>query len=172
MLQNPDPSLINAELAPTTPEARNWSVVNMASLWIGMVVCVPTYMLAGGLIDLGMNWVQAVGTVLLGNIIVLIPMILNGHAGTKLGVPFPVLSRASFGIRGANIPSVLRGLVACGWFGIQTAIGGAAIYQLVGALRGQPLGGEDIAWLGLNGGELVCFLVFWALQVVIIHRGI
>ncbi len=172
MLKNPDPSLINAELAPTTAEERNWSVLNMASLWIGMVVCVPTYMLAGGLIALGMNWWQAVGTVLLGNLIVLIPMILNGHAGTKLGVPFPVLSRASFGILGANIPSILRGLVACGWFGIQTAIGGAAIYQLVGAIRGEPLGGEVIGWLGLNGPQLVCFAVFLVLQLVIIYRGI
>ena len=172
MLKNPDPSLINAELAPTTAEERSWSVLNMASLWIGMVVCVPTYMLAGGLIALGMNWWQAVGTVLLGNLIVLIPMILNGHAGTKLGVPFPVLSRASFGILGANIPSILRGLVACGWFGIQTAIGGAAIYQLVGAIRGEPLGGEVIGWLGLNGPQLVCFAVFLVLQLVIIYRGI
>ncbi|MFT5829676.1 MAG: NCS1 family nucleobase:cation symporter-1 [Bacteroidia bacterium] len=172
MLNNPDPTLINDDLAPTSPENRNWSVLHMASLWIGMVVCVPTYMLAGGLIALGMNWWQAVGTVLLGNVVVLVPMILNGHAGTKLGVPFPVLSRASFGIRGANIPSVLRGLVACGWFGIQTAIGGSAIYQLAGALMGEPLGGADIAWLHLNPSELVCFLAFLGFQLVIIYRGI
>lgn len=172
MLNHPDPSLINDDLAPTTPEGRNWSVHHMASLWIGMVVCVPTYMLAGGLIELGMNWWQAVGTVLLGNVIVLVPMILNGHAGTKLGVPFPVLSRASFGIRGANIPSILRGLVACGWFGIQTAIGGSAIYQLIGALRGEPLGGEDLPVLGLSAAELGCFLAFLLLQLVVIHRGI
>ncbi|MDG1499659.1 MAG: NCS1 family nucleobase:cation symporter-1 [Planctomycetota bacterium] len=172
MLNNPDPTLINDDLAPTSPESRNWSVLHMASLWIGMVVCVPTYMLAGGLIALGMNWWQAVGTVLLGNVIVLVPMILNGHAGTKLGVPFPVLSRASFGIRGANVPSILRGLVACGWFGIQTAIGGSAIYQLVDALTSEPLGAEDIAWLHLNPSELVCFLVFLGLQLVIIYRGI
>lgn len=123
MLKNPDPSLINDDLAPTTPEDRTWKVHHMASLWIGMVVCVPTYMLAGGLIDLGMNWWQATCTVLLGNLIVLVPMLLNGHAGTKYGVPFPVLSRASFGIVGAHVPSVLGGLVACGWFGIQTWIG-------------------------------------------------
>jgi len=168
----PDPSLINADLAPTTPDGRNWSVHHMASLWIGMVVCVPTYMLAGGLIEQGMNWWQAVGTVLLGNLIVLVPMILNGHAGTKLGVPFPVLSRASFGIGGAHVPSILRGLVACGWFGIQTAIGGSAIYQLVGALRGEPLAGEDLPVLGLNPAELGCFLLFLFLQLVVIYRGI
>ncbi len=172
MLQNPDPALINEDLAPTTAETRNWRVHHMASLWIGMVVCVPTYMLAGGLIQLGMNWWQAVGTVLLGNVIVLVPMILNGHAGTKLGVPFPVLSRASFGIRGANVPSILRGLVACGWFGIQTAIGGAAIFQLIGALRGEPLGGEDLPVLGLSLAELACFLGFLSLQLVVIYRGI
>jgi NCS1 family nucleobase:cation symporter-1 len=168
----PDPSLINDDLAPTSPEARNWSVLHMASLWIGMVVCVPTYMLAGGMIDLGMNWWQAVGTVLLGNLIVLFPMILNGHAGTKLGVPFPVLSRASFGVTGAHIPSVLRGLVACGWFGIQTAIGGAAIYQLSGVLRAEPYTGADLPIVGLNLLELACVLVFWLLQVAIIWRGI
>ncbi len=172
MLNNPDPSLINDDLAPTAPEARTWSVLHMASLWIGMVVCVPTYMLAGGMIELGMNWWQAVGTVLLGNVIVLIPMILNGHAGTKLGVPFPVLSRASFGINGAHIPSILRGLVACGWFGIQTAIGGAAIYQLLGALRGEPFSGEELAVIGLNPIELACVLAFWLLQLVILYRGI
>lgn len=172
MLNNPDPSLINDDLAPTTAAGRNWSVLHMASLWIGMVVCVPTYMLAGGLIELGMNWWQAVGTVLLGNVIVLVPMILNGHAGTKLGVPFPVLSRASFGISGAHIPSVLRGLVACGWFGIQTAIGGSAIFQLVGVLRGEPLGGADLPILGLSLAELVCFGVFLAMQLVVIYRGI
>ncbi|HIG10793.1 MAG: NCS1 family nucleobase:cation symporter-1 [bacterium] len=168
----PDPSLINADLAPTPPEGRNWTVLHMASLWVGMVVCVPTYLLAGGLIELGMSWWQAVGTVLLGNLIVLIPMILNGHAGCKLGVPFPVLSRASFGISGANIPAVLRGLVACGWFGIQTAIGGAAIFQLAGVVRPELLEGADLAVLGLSRTELVCFLVFLGLQLVIIWRGI
>ncbi|MEQ8765273.1 MAG: NCS1 family nucleobase:cation symporter-1 [Planctomycetota bacterium] len=172
MLQNPDPSLINDDLAPTSPEGRTWSVFNMAALWIGMVVCVPTYMLAGGLIDLGMNWWQAVGTVLLGNVIVLIPMVLNGHAGTKYGIPFPVLSRASFGILGANIPSLLRGLVACGWFGIQTWIGGSAIYQLINALSDGALSGDDLAVLGINLGELVCFLAFWALQMIVIIRGL
>jgi len=172
MLTNPDPSLINDDLAPTPPEGRTWRVHHMASLWIGMVVCVPTYMLAGGLIDLGMNWWQAVCTVLLGNAIVLVPMILNGHAGTKYGVPFPVLSRASFGIRGAHIPSILRALVACGWFGIQTWIGGSAIYQLVNALGSDVLIGEDLGWLGASAGELVCFGAFWALQVMVLLRGI
>jgi nucleobase:cation symporter-1, NCS1 family len=181
-LQNPDPSLINEDIAPTPPEGRTWSVMNMASLWVGMVVCVPTYMLAGGLIEMGMSWWEAVGTVMLGNVIVLIPMILNGHPGTKYGVPFPVLSRASFGIRGANIPSILRGLVACGWFGIQTWIGGSAIYQLINALMGGSMATcaegvttgcyNDLPVLGINGPELICFLLFWALQVVIIYRGI
>ena len=172
MLTNPDPSLINDDIAPTPKEGRTWSVVNMAALWIGMVVCVPTYMLAGGLVQIGMNWWQAVLTVSLGNIIVLIPMILNGHPGTKYGIPFPVLSRASFGIYGANIAAVLRGLVGCGWFGIQTWIGGAAIYQLLNALWGPGLGGEVIPFLGINGLQVTCFMIFWTLQVVIIWRGI
>jgi nucleobase:cation symporter-1, NCS1 family len=172
MLKNPDPSLINADLAPTPPEGRTWRVHHMASLWIGMVVCVPTYMLAGGLIELGMNWWQAVMTVMLGNLIVLFPMVLNGHAGTKYGVPFPVLSRASFGITGAHVPSVLRGLVACGWFGVQTWVGGSAIYQLVGFVNGDLVGGDDIGWLGINAAELICYLAFWALQVAVLWKGI
>ena len=172
MLKNPDPTLINDDIAPTTEEEKNWSVFNMASLWIGMVVCVPTYMLAGGLVDMGMNWWQAVMTVMLGNVIVLVPMILNGHPGTKYGVPFPVISRASFGILGANIPSVLRGLVACGWFGIQTWIGGSAIYQLLNALSSGWLIGSDLPILGINTAELLCFLAFWFIQIVIIYRGI
>ncbi len=172
MLENPDPSLINDDIGPTSQDERKWSVLNMASLWIGMVVCVPTYMLAGGLVEQGMNWWQAVLTVCLGNIIVLVPMILNGHPGTKYGVPFPVLSRASFGIHGANVAAVLRGLVACGWFGIQTWIGGAAIYQLLGAIFGHGVGGEPLPVLGINGLQLGCFLIFWGVQVFIIWRGI
>jgi NCS1 family nucleobase:cation symporter-1 len=168
----PDPRLTNADLAPTPAESRTWSVWNMAALWIGMVVCVPTYMLAGGLVDLGMSWWQAVGTVCLGNLVVLVPMVLNGHPGTKYGIPFPVLARASFGVVGANLPALLRGLVACGWFGIQTWIGGAAIYGLLATLVGRPFGGADLPVLGINGGELVCFLLFWLLQVALFWRGI
>ena len=172
MAPKPDPSLINEDLAPVPASQRTWGVWNMTALWIGMVVCVPTYMLAGGLIDLGMNWWQAVLTVGLGNLIVLFPMILTGHAGAKYGVPFPVLARASFGVLGANIPAILRGLVACGWFGIQTWIGGSAIYRLSNALAGRDLGGADLPVLGINGAEVAGLLIFWALQLVIIWRGI
>ena len=133
----------------------------MASLWIGMVVCVPTYMLAGGLIELGMSAWQALFTITVGNAIVLVPMILNGHGGTKYGVPFPVLARASFGILGANIPALLRGVVACGWFGIQTWIGGSAIYQLINVASGDALVGEALPVLGINAGEFGCFLLFF-----------
>lgn len=167
-----DPSLINSDLAPTPPEGRTWSTFDMAALWIGMVVCVPTYMLAGGLIDLGMSWWQAIVTIGLGNLVVLVPMVLTGHAGTRYGIPFPVLARASFGIRGAHVASVLRALVACGWFGIQTWIGGSAIYQLLGALRGRPLGGEPLPVLGISLAEWLCFLAFWALQVLLLWKGI
>ena len=170
--QSPDPSLINDDLTPTPASGRTWSVMNMAALWIGMVVCVPTYMLAGGLVQVGMNWWQAVLTICLGNLIVLVPMLLNGHPGTKYGIPFPVLSRASFGIYGANIAAVMRGLVACGWFGIQTWIGGAAIYQLLNVWLGTGIGGGDLPFLGINILQLGCFLLFWLLQVVIIWRGI
>ena len=168
----PDPDLINPDLAPTPAAGRTWSTFNLAALWIGMVVCVPTYMLAGGLIELGMSWWEAIATIGLGNLVVLVPMILIGDPGTRYGIPFPVLARASFGIRGAHVPAVLRGLVACGWFGIQTWIGGSAIHRLLGALSGRELGGADLPVLGINIAELLCFLAFWVLQVVILWRGI
>jgi nucleobase:cation symporter-1, NCS1 family len=170
--QNPDAALINDDIRPTSASQRHWSVMNMASLWIGMVVCVPTYTLAGGLVSEGMNWWQAVLTIMLGNVIVLVPMVLNGHAGTKYGVPFPVLARASFGIQGAHVPSLLRALVACGWFGIQTWFGGFAIYQLVNALTGNLLDGADLPLLGINGGEFGCFVLFWVMQIAIIYKGV
>ncbi len=171
-VRNPDPHLINDDIRPATEAERHWSVLNMASLWIGMVVCVPTYTLAASLVQQGMNWWQAVLTILIGNVIVLVPMILNGHPGTKYGVPFPVLARASFGIQGAHIPSLLRALVACGWFGIQTWFGGFAIYQLLNTLLGDALMGSDLPFLGINPGELGCFLLFWAIQVYVIFKGV
>jgi len=137
---------------------------NYASLWVAMSVCIPTYMLASGLIAGGMSWWEAIGTILLGNLIVLVPMLLNAHAGAKYGIPFPVFVRASFGVRGANIPAVLRALVACGWFGIQTWIGGQAICSML-----------RIFWPGaahLPGGVWLCFFAFWALNMVVIWRGI
>ncbi len=167
----PDPSLTNADLAPTTIDQRTWTAFDLGALWIGMVACVPTYMLAGGLVDLGMSWWQAVLTVALGNILVLVPMVLTGHAGAKYGIPFPVLARASFGVRGANIPSLLRGLVAAGWFGIQTWIGGSAIFQLLAKLGLFALDAPDLPILGIQPAELVCFLLFWCLQVAIVWRG-
>ena len=171
-LRDPDPSLVNDDIRPVTLAERRWSVLNMAALWVGMVVCVPTYMLAAGLIDQGMSWSQAVLTVMLGNVIVLVPMVLNGHPGTKYGVPFPVLARASFGIHGAHIPALLRALVACGWFGIQTWVGGAAIYQLVNALASGGLVSEPLPVLGINPAQALSFLAFWALQLAIFHRGV
>ena len=125
--------LWNRDLAPTTIRERTWSTWNIAALWIGMSVVITTYTLAGGFIEAGMNWWEAMITILLGNTIVLIPMMLNAHAGTKYGVSFPVLCRASFGVRGANIPAILRALVACGWFGIQTWIGALALNALIAA---------------------------------------
>ena len=167
-----DPTLINDDIRPVPLAERKWSVLNMASLWVGMVVCVPTYMLAAGLIEQGMSWKQAVATVMLGNIIVLVPMILNGHPGTKYGIPFPVLARASFGIHGAHIPSLLRALVACGWFGIQTWVGGSAIYQLLNVLASGSLATDPLPILGINLAQTLCFLLFWAIQVGIIYKGV
>ena len=126
--------LWNADIAPTSLSQRTWNVWHIAALWVGMSVCITTYTLASSLISQGMSVWQAIGTIALGNLIVLVPMILNAHAGTKYGIPFPVLARASFGVFGANIPAMLRAFVACGWFGIQTWIGGSAIYELLRAI--------------------------------------
>ncbi len=156
-------SLINADLAPTKVSQRTWSTYNIAALWIGMCVCIPTYMLAAGLIAGGMNWWQALLTITLGNAIVLVPMILNAHAGTKYGIPFPVLVRAPFGTIGANIPSILRALVACGWFGIQTWIGGQAFNSMIVLLL--P------GWALFEWGPAISFMAFWGMNVYFIVRG-
>ena len=124
-----DSALYNEDLAPTTPAQRKWSVWSIAALWVSMSACIPTYLLASGLVQKGMNWWQAVLTIFAGNAVVLVPMVLNGFAGTKYGIPFPVYCRSAFGTRGANFPAMLRALIACGWFGIQCWIGGSAIYS-------------------------------------------
>ncbi len=155
--------LWNADLAPTTPATRTWNTYHIAALWIGMSVVITTYTLASGLMSQGMNWWQAMGTILLANVIVLIPMILNAHAGTKYGVSFPVLCRASFGVRGANIPALLRAVVACGWFGIQTWIGALALDALVNAVWS--------GWSGVSSHTAIAFATFWGIQVAIILKG-
>lgn len=164
-------SLWNEDLAPTTIETRTWDWKSYAALWVAMVVCVPTYMLAGGLVSEGMSWWQAVLTVLLGNIIVLVPMILIGNAGAKHGVPFPVLLRSSFGTKGARIPAIARGLVACGWFGINTWVGGSAIYVIVNALTGDAIVGSPLPFLGIDLGQFLCFIGFWAMHLYFIKNG-
>lgn len=158
-----DSPLINDDIAPTKISQRHWSTYNIAALWIGMCVCIPTYMLASGLIAGGMNWWQAILTIALGNIIVVFPMILNAHAGTKYGIPFPVLARASFGTLGSNVPALLRALVACGWFGIQTWIGGQAFNSLIVLLLPQ--------WAIFSWGPWVGFGLFWLMNVYFIVKG-
>ena len=162
----------NADMAPVPFTARKWGTKDIAALWVSMSACIPTYMLASSLIAEGMNWWQAVVTITLGNMIVLVPMILNAHAGTKYGIPFPVYCRASFGLRGANIPAMLRALVACGWFGIQTWIGGAAIYKIGSIFVDSWANLPKLSGLGINAAELACFLGFWAINMAVIWRGI
>src|SRR6187401_2863216 len=164
-------ALINDDLAPIPQEKRTWGTWNYAALWISMSLCIPTYMLASSLIEGGMNWWQAILTIFAGNTIVLIPMILNGHAGAKYGIPFPVFARASFGTKGANIPAMLRAIVACGWFGIQTWIGGAAIYNIVRAWNpGMPE--IDHSSLFPQMVPMICFLLFWLLNMFIVYLGV
>ncbi len=159
-----DTSLYNSDLAPVPLEKRTWTTYNYASLWVAMSVCIPTYMLASGLIAGGMSWKQAIGTILLGNLIVLIPMVLNAHAGAKYGIPFPVYVRASFGVRGANVPAILRALVACGWFGIQSWIGGHAIYSMLVVLWPSVATYSAAIW--------ICFFSFWLLNMLVVWLGI
>ena len=159
-----DTRLYNEDLAPTTPAQRTWGTYNYIALWFSMSMEVTTYMLASSLIAGGMNWYEAVGTILLGNLIVLIPMLLNAHAGAKYGIPFPVFVRASFGTRGANIPAVLRAIVACGWFGIQSWIGGQSISAMVNVLWPSTLGMPSVIW--------ICFLGFWLLNMYVVWRGV
>jgi nucleobase:cation symporter-1, NCS1 family len=156
--------LWNPDLAPTRLAQRTWSTYHIAALWIGMSVVITTYTLASGLMQQGMNWWQALVTILLGNALVLVPMILNAHAGTKYGVSFPVLCRASFGVKGANIPAILRAIVACGWFGIQTWIGALALQALIVAVW--P------GWSDIPGSIWIAFAIFWLAQVAIIIRGL
>ena len=171
-MKNSSASLTNADLAPVPVERRNWRVGSFAALWISMSACIPTYMLASSLIGGGMNWWQAVLTIFLGNLIVLVPMILNAHAGTKYGIPFPVFCRASFGVFGANIPAVLRALVACGWFGIQTWIGGEAIHKILAIFFPVLTGSAVIPALGISGIQLACFLFFWGINMWVVYKGI
>jgi nucleobase:cation symporter-1, NCS1 family len=163
--------LYNDDLAPTTAADRTWDWKSYAALWVAMVVCVPTYMLAGGLVSEGMNWWQAVITVLLGNMIVLVPMMLIGHAGAKHGIPFPVLLRSGFGTKGARIPALARGLVACGWFGINTWVGGSAIYVIINALTSNAIVGTDLPFFGIDTGQFASFLGFWAMHLYFIKHG-
>lgn len=162
---------VNHDLFPSRLRDRKWGMRDIAALWISMSACVPTYMLASSLIAEGMNWWQAVLTIFLGNVIVLLPMVLNAHAGTKYGIPFPVYCRPSFGILGANVPALLRALVACGWFGIQTWIGGWAIYSIL-ALFFPSWDTMPKDLLGISVPQLVCFLLFFGVNMFVIYRGI
>jgi NCS1 family nucleobase:cation symporter-1 len=162
--------LYSPDLAPIPVAERTWTTYNYAALWISMAHCIPTYMMSSALISAGMNWWQALITILLGNLIVLIPILLNSHPGTKYGIPFPVFARASYGTYGSNLPALMRAIVACGWFGIQAWIGGQALYiffteiipgwsGLLGTFGGHPI------------TEWISFFIFWALNIYIIYRG-
>jgi nucleobase:cation symporter-1, NCS1 family len=175
----PDPALSNADLAPTTIAQRTWTTYHVASLWVGLSVCIPTYMLAAGLVGAGMNWKQAILTIMVGNLIVCVPMVLVAHAGTRYGIPFPVLARSSFGIFGSNVPALMRSVVACGWFGIQTWIGGQAIYTMLqvvipsweppfGAALGFVVFGLWNMYIAVRGSNAIKALEAWAAPFLIV----
>src|SRR5580658_8498599 len=164
--------LENEDLAPVPQSGRTWRVGSYAALWISMSACVPTYMLASSLIAGGMNWWEAVLTIFLGNAIVLIPILLNAHAGTRYGIPFPVFCRASFGTRGANLPALMRALVACGWFGIQSWIGGDAIHRILLVFAPSLAAGAALPVLGISFSQFACFLFFWGINMLVVYKGI
>lgn len=164
-IEGRDPSLYNQDLAPVPASGRTWNRWHFAALWVGMVVCVPSYAIAAGMVGQGLNWWQACLLVLLGNGIVLVPIVLNAHAGTKYGIPAPVFARAAFGVFGAHVPAMLRAIVACGWFGIQTWLGGVSLYALWTVMTG----GTPAETIGV--GHFVGFAVFWAINVYFIVRG-
>ena len=164
--------IFNHDLAPTRVKQRTWTTYTFAALWISMAHCIPTYNLAAGLIALGMNWWQALTTILVGNVIVLVPILANSHPGTKYGIPFPVFARAAYGTYGANVPAVMRALVACGWFGINAWIGGQALQTFFRALWS---GWPTVLGSATPGGHLITewisFLLFWAINIAIVVRG-
>lgn len=166
-----DESLWNEDLAPSTPAQRNWSWKSFAALWVGMVACIPTYMLASGLIETGFSPAQAIALVFAGNVIVLIPMLLVGAMGTAYGIPFPVLLRSSFGPRGAQAAALARALVACGWFGINSWIGGSAIYAGLNIVSNNLYATPPLPVLGINTAQFFCFLLFWGTHFYFIKHG-
>src|SRR3569623_1195434 len=172
MTETPDNTLWNPDLAPTGPEQRTWLWYHYAALWIGMIVAVPAWMLAAGLVEQGMSAGQAALTVLLGNLIVLVPMLLIGHAGAKHGIPYAVLARASFGSTGARLAAIARALVACGWFGIQTWIGGEALLTLLGIFLHADLKGTPLPLLDIGIGLLLAFAAFWGMQLFFVRKGL
>ena len=155
----------NPDIAPTQVHERTWNKWHITALWVGMSICVPTYTLGGVLTAyFGLSVGEALLAILLANIVVLIPLTLNAFAGTKYGIPFPVLLRSSFGILGSNVPCLIRALVACGWFGIQTLFGGLAIHLFLGSVFE--------GWKSLGGtGEVIGFMIFWALNLWVVLRG-
>lgn len=164
--------LYNEDLAPVPVEKRNWTTYNYAALWISMAHCIPTYMMASSLTSVGMNWWQALLTILLGNIIVLAPILLNSHPGTKYGIPFPVFARAAYGTFGSNVPAIMRAIVACGWFGIQAWIGGQAIHIFLNSLMpgwNIALGGPIFD--GHTATEWASFFIFWWMNIFVVYRG-
>jgi NCS1 family nucleobase:cation symporter-1 len=163
-IANSESWLWNKDLADIPPALRTWTTYNYAALWISMSVNIPTYLLASGMIAGGMDWKQAIFTIFLGNVLVLIPMLLIAHAGARYGIPFPVFARSAFGVLGSNVAAMLRALVACGWFGIQSWIGGEAINAMLVALV--P------AWRHFAAGLPLCFVAFWLLNVFVVIRGI
>lgn len=164
----------NEDLVPVPQDQRNWTALNYFSLWVGMAVCIPSYMIAASLISAGMSLFQAMMCVFLGNCIVLVPMLLNGKVGAKYGIPYPVFARSSFGILGSNIPALLRAVVACGWFGIQSWIGGTAVTAVIKVLWPGYINLPNVfpEFLGLETAPFISFMIFWGINVFVILKGV
>lgn len=157
--------LSGEDMVPLPHEDRTWSMWNMTAIWVGMAVCIPTYLLASNMILSGLSWQASLIIIAIANLVITIPMVLSGHAGVKYGIPFPVFGRAGFGIYGVHIASLVRGIIACGWFGIQTWIGGLAFYSIWNIISGQS------GSLELDLGKFICFGLFWCINIYFIWKG-
>ena len=168
-IPNASPALYNEDLAPAAE--RKWGAFSIFNVWTSDVHSLWGYYLAASLFLLCGNFVNFILAIGLGSLVIYVLMNLVGYAGVKTGVPYPVLARASFGIWGANVPALVRAVVACFWYGAQTAAASGAIVALLTRSDGMMAFHQSSHMLGHSTLEVICFVVVWALQLLIIQRG-
>jgi NCS1 family nucleobase:cation symporter-1 len=165
------PRLYNKDLAPSKTEGRTWGGYSIFALWTNDVHNLANYSFAIGLYALGLGGWQIMLSLAIGAVLVYLCMNLTGDMGQKTGVPFPVISRVSFGIFGAQIPALIRAVIAIAWFGIQTYLASVVLRVLLTALDPALAEYDHDAWLGLSSLGWLCFLSIWVVQFVILAYG-